>query len=339
MPVQLRRPAAALTVVAALALAGCSSVGESNASAGSSSAAGGGAAAEAAVPAAGDASSGKAGSAGTTRALDAAAIKPRVVRTAQVVVQVDDQLAAAAAKVRAVALSLGGTVATETTTYADTGETTTSAPDAAVTTGAGASSPPAKAARPGESVMVLRVPTDALDRALTLLTGPAGVGKELSRSATSQDVTGDLADLQSRVATQRASVARVRALLAQATSLQQVVTIESEVTKRESDLEAAEARQAALADRADFATLTVDLRTPAVVPPPPPGEPNAFLDGLSSGWHAVTASTAVVLTVLGALLPIAVVVAVLGAPVLWWLRRRRRAAGPVLPPPVPDAGV
>ena len=195
-----------------------------------------------------------------------------------------------------------------------------------------------KEAQPGESVLVLRVPTDALDRALTLLTGAAGVGKELSRAATSQDVTGDLADLQSRVATQRASVARVRALLAQATSLQQVVTIESEVTKRESDLEAAQARQAALADRADLATLTIDLRTPSVVPPPP-SRPNAFLDGLGSGWHAVTASTTVVLTVLGALLPIAVVAAVLGVPVLWWLRRRR-GIRPLAPPPAaPDAGV
>jgi hypothetical protein len=188
-------------------------------------------------------------------------------------------------------------------------------------------------------VLVLRVPTDALDRALSLITGSGGVGRELSRSATSEDVTGDLADLQSRVATQRASVTRVRALLAQATSLQQVVTIESEVTKREAELEAAEARQAALSYRADFATLTVDLRTPAVVPPPPPGQPNAFLDGLSSGWHAVTASTAVVLTVLGALLPVAVVLAILGGPVLWWLRRRRTAAPVVPPPTAPDPGV
>jgi VIT1/CCC1 family predicted Fe2+/Mn2+ transporter len=186
-------------------------------------------------------------------------------------------------------------------------------------------------------VLVLRVPTDALDRALTFISGAAGVGRELSRSATAQDVTGDLADLQSRVATQKASVARVRALLAEATSLQQVVSIESEVTKREADLEAAQARQAALAGRADLATLTVDLRTPAVVPAPSP-EPNPFLGGLAGGWHAVTASTSVVLTVLGALLPVAVVVAVLGGPVLWWLRRRRRPVPPAVSAPAPDAG-
>jgi hypothetical protein len=318
MSAPIRRPAAAVVLVSALALTACS--GSSGFSSSGSAPSAAPARPADARGAAGGTGSAAQDAASKADALGDAAVQPRVVRTAQVVVQVDGELSAAAARVRAVAQSLGGSVANETTTYADTGDTT------------------AKAGRPGQSVLVLRVPSDALDRALSLITGTAGVGKELSRSGTSQDVTADLADLQSRVATQRASVARVRALLAQATSLQQVVSIESEVTKRESDLEAAEARQTALADRADLATLTVDLRTPAVVPPPPPGRANPFLDGLESGWHAVTASTAVVLTVLGALLPVAVVVAVLGAPVLWWLRRRRPVVTPV-PPPAPDPGI
>ncbi|MGZ4603011.1 MAG: DUF4349 domain-containing protein [Kineosporiaceae bacterium] len=181
--------------------------------------------------------------------------------------------------------------------------------------------------RPGESVLVLRVPEGSLDRALTLIAGPGGVGEELSRSATAQDVTADLADLESRVATQRTSVTRVRALLAKASSLQDVVTLEAEVTKRESDLEAAEARRAALADQADLATLTVDLRTPRAVGVAAQ-QPNAFLDGLRSGWRALAATTTVILTVLGALLPIVVAVAVVGGPVAWWLRRRRGPSRP-----------
>jgi hypothetical protein len=185
---------------------------------------------------------------------------------------------------------------------------------------------------------VLRVPEASLDRALSLVGGPAGVGKELSRSATAQDVTADLADLQSRTATQRASVERVRALLAKAGSLRDVVMLESEVTKREAELEALQARQAALADRADLATLTVDLRTPSAdVPGSDPKDRNAFLQGLDSGWQALVGSMTVVLTVLGALLPLAVVVGLVGGPLLWALRRRRRGARPAPPAPAPAA--
>jgi Domain of unknown function (DUF4349) len=335
MPVPIRRPAAALTLAAALALAACSSSGGSYGSGGS-----GGSSSAGRAPAQRTGSGGATGKNGTaSTTLDPAAAQARVVRTAQVVVEVNGSLATAAQRVRNIAQSVGGTVANEATSYADTDATTTT-PQPASTSDENLDPTPVPTARPGESVLVLRVPTDTLDRVLTQITGNGGVGKEVTRSATSQDVTADLADLQSRVTTQRASVARVRTLLAHAASLQEIVSIESEVTKRESDLEAAEARQTALAGRADFATLTVDLRLPAAVPPPAPAQPNAFVKGLNNGWEAVTASTAVVLTVLGALLPFAVVVAVLGAPVLWWLRRRRRDLPPrVAPPAAPDAGV
>jgi hypothetical protein len=194
-------------------------------------------------------------------------------------------------------------------------------------------------AHPGQSLLVLRVPEPSLDQALAQISGPAGVGKELSRSANAQDVTGDLADLQSRVATQRASVERIRALLGKAGSLRDVVLLESEVTKREADLEALEARRAALADRADLATLTVDLRTAAaVVTPPEEKKQNAFLEGLNSGWDAVVASMTVILTVLGALLPLAIVLVLVGGPVLWVLRRRRRPVPPAAPAASPSAG-
>jgi hypothetical protein len=373
MAVPRRRSLLALAALAgaAVALVACTGGGVSS----GSSAAGGGAAAGApAAPAAADvgaagaaAGSGqpaggydaagvrtgaapvpgaKAAAPGTGRvagAADPSTVRPRVIRTAQVVVQVDGQLAAAAARVRAVAESLAGSVSSETTTYAD-GAGTTPAPAATGTANGDGRPAPSRAAAPapskvraGESVIVLRVPEADLDRALALVTGPGGVGKELDRTTSAQDVTGDLADLASRVATQQASVARVRALLASATSLKDIVLLESEVSTRESDLEALQARRAVLADQADLATLTVDLRTPATIPPPPaePADPNAFLQGLQSGWHAVVASTTVIVTVLGALLPLAVVAALLGVPVLWVLRRRRSAAGPQAPARAP----
>jgi hypothetical protein len=329
----------ALAAAAALALAGCTSGGDSSASAPAAAHGGGADAGQTGGGAAGAAPGAPARPA--SGAAPAAAVKQRLIRTAQLVVQVDGELAPAAAKVRAVAEGLGGTVSSETTTFADAGEPgpTTTDPGSGSSSGGGdgappASGAPARVARPGQSLLVLRVPEPSLDRALALITGQGGVGKELSRSGTAQDVTADLADLQSRVATQRASVERVRALLGKAGSLRDVVMLEAEVSKREADLEALEARRAALADRADLATLTVDLRTAAArVAVAQEEDENAFLEGLGSGWKALTASLTVILTILGALLPLAILAAIVGAPLLWALRRRRRGPRPAPPAP------
>jgi Domain of unknown function (DUF4349) len=304
----------ATVVATAITLGGCS--GGSDGSAGSVS---GGVAApasadesgEAGLPAAGKVDSGavSAASPGTAELRAPAVVGPRLIRTADVAVQVDD-LAVAAGRVRAVAVGLGGSIASETTGFRQPVEQKPAVvnPDAK----------PEAAAR-GESLLVVRVPVARLDTAIDQV---AGIGVVLSRTSTSQDVTGDLADVASRLATQRASVARTRALLARASRLQDVVLLESEMSKRESDLEALEARLASLTDQADLATLSVTLRTPPAASAATHDD-RGFVAGLHNGWKAIGASTNVVLTVLGALLPVALVLALLGAPVFLVIRRRR----------------
>jgi hypothetical protein len=56
------------------------------------------------------------------------------------------------------------------------------------------------------------------------------------RSVAADDVTDQVADLDGRLASQRAGVVRIRALLDKATSVGDVVLIESELTQREADL-------------------------------------------------------------------------------------------------------
>ena len=266
-------------------------------------------------------------SAGSTGSATATA---RLIRTAQVTVEVSGQLNVAVAQVKQVAKRYGGQVASETTGLGDQAAqpSSTSSPDAA-----SGSTGPGTSVQRGESLGVLRVPEPKLDEALAALTDSPGLpgGKVLSQTSSSQDVTGDIADLGSRVASQRASLERVRALMTRATSLQDVVTLESELSRRQADLEALEARLATLSDQADLSTLTVLLRTPGVAPAQPD---TGFLAGLRSGWHALQASTTAVLTVLGALLPVAVLAVVIGWPVLRYLRRRagRRVAAT---PPAP----
>jgi Domain of unknown function (DUF4349) len=276
----------------------------------------------------GSASGSGSGSSGTTRStaagsgLNVAAALARRVRTAQISVEVTN-LPAAAARVRAIAVALGGVVSSESSGFLPASDQPVAGGNTGTETGSQAT--PAT----GQSVITLRVPEPKLEDALTRL---SAVGREVDRSTSTEDVTATIADLDSRVQTQVRSVARVRDLLARARSLSDIVLLESELARREADLESVQARQRALADQADLATVTVTLRTPAAATTAEKSD--GFLAGLQQGWHAVKVSTTVVLTVIGAVLPVLLALALLGWPALLVYRRLRpRPARPSAPSP------
>lgn len=234
---------------------------------------------------------GEASAAGPDRAVD---LRPApggaVIRTAELVVRVDDVRAAAdeaARRVRAV----GGALEAEQS---------------------GGSGEQASAS------LTLRVPPEAFDKTVADL---ARLGEERGRQLGTDDVTDQVVDLEARLATQRASVARVRALLDQAQALGEVVAIEGELTKRTADLESLEARLEALTARVDLSTITLRLDGDgrrAVV-----GDALGFGDGLRGGWSALVTGGRLLAVTLGALLPflpVALVVALLA-----WRSRSRRS--------------
>ena len=93
-------------------------------------------------------------------------------------------------------------------------------------------------------------------------------------------------------------------------------------------LESLKGQQRSLDDLTALSTIAVTLLGKAAAKPAPPqAAQGGFLAGLKSGWKAFTASIKVILTVLGALLPFAVVLGVPVWLVLWWLRRRRTTTG------------
>lgn len=320
--------------LAALLLAGC---GGSDAGSMSAGDAGGEAVAapEPAAPAAGgdgafagaqDADKAAAGSApdaatGTLPLADAATLPRSIVRTGQITVEVDT-LGTSVARVRQLALDARGFVASETTGF---GQPVDPIPltenDKSALRSAGT----------GESVIVIRVPEPRFTATLDAI---GAIGTEQSRTSSAEDVTGQVADLTSRTATAKASVDRVRALLAEAKELEDVVLLEGELTRREADLEAYQAQLASLSGLAELSTITAVLRTPEASTE----EPNALFRGLERGWDAVQQSTTVLLVLIGALLPFALVLALVLVPIWLLLRRRRRPvtaaprpAGPATP--------
>jgi hypothetical protein len=186
--------------------------------------------------------------------------------------------------------------------------------------------------------VVLRVPSEAYDKVLTDLQGS---GELIRRTAQAEDVTDQVVDVNSRIASQRASVSRIRDLMNRADQLSDVVTLEGELSSREADLEALLAEQASLKDRTSLATITLTLsETPAKKAAKDDGP--GFLDALAGGWHVFVVVLRWIVLALGAVLPFAAAAALL---VLVWLRvvrrwlPRRAATAPVpaVPGPVPGA--
>jgi Domain of unknown function (DUF4349) len=99
--------------------------------------------------------------------------------------------------------------------------------------------------------------------------------------------------------------------------------VQNQIDSQESDLESMLAQQNALNHETSYATVTLTLvgpKAPAKPPAkstPPPG----LSGGLAGGWHALRVTVSWLLTVVGAVAPFAVALAVVGA-LAWWVRRR-----------------
>jgi hypothetical protein len=178
-----------------------------------------------------------------------------------------------------------------------------------------------------DSTLVLRVPVAKFDAAMDAL---AKLGTMRSSQSSSEDVTTEVIDVEERVQTIRNSLDRLQRFLRRSQNIDDMVRFESEITERESQLRSLEAQQAHLADQTSMATITLHLSTPATyVEPPGPLDDAGFLAGLRGGWNALEDFVVVMLTVLGAVLPFAVTIALVGVPT-WLLvravlRRRHRS--------------
>jgi len=183
----------------------------------------------------------------------------------------------------------------------------------------------------GESTATLNlaVPADRLDGVLDQL---ARVGTVVRRDLNTQDVTEQVVDVDSRLATQRASVERIRALLAKATSVSEIASVESELTSREATLESLQQQQKSLAGSVAMATISMTISATGAAPAPKPDH-SGFLGGLAAGWDAFLAFGGGLLTVVGAIAPFLIILGPLGW--LGWRQLRRRRRAPEAPAPAP----
>lgn len=178
----------------------------------------------------------------------------------------------------------------------------------------------------GRATLVLRVPADALEELRAQL---SELGSVDETDFSSVDVGTQQRDLETRIATLRASIARYTAWLADADTTADLIQLESAIAERQNELESLEAQQRALADQVAMSTVTLELRSEALAPPP--AGPGDFWEGLVVGWNAFIGFWAAFAVVLGVLLPWLVILGLGGLVTVLLVRRARRAdaAAPV----------
>ncbi|MGY2874603.1 hypothetical protein ACVW00_001793 [Marmoricola sp. URHA0025 HA25] len=173
----------------------------------------------------------------------------------------------------------------------------------------------------------LRVPAGSFEKALDEL---SQLGTVRHRDQSVEDVTTKVIDTDARVKAQQASVDSIQKLLARASTIAEIMSIEGQLATRQADLDSLVQQQKWLADQTSLSTIQVTLARPAAHHASG-GHPAGLIGGLEGGWHALGRTAVVTGTVIGAVLPFALVVALVGVPV--WLVRRRRLG---VPEPAPE---
>ncbi|ONI82452.1 hypothetical protein ALI22I_40960 [Saccharothrix sp. ALI-22-I] len=177
------------------------------------------------------------------------------------------------------------------------------------------------------ATVTLHVPGDKLEAVLESIGGLGGVEVN-QRELRTEDVTEQVVDIEVRIANQRASVERVRGLLDRASSTSEITQIEAELTKRQSELESLQRRYETLKGQVAMSTLTVTITSQGAPVPVVEEEKAGFLDALAGGWGALVTAFGWLMVVVGAVLPFAVVLGVPTWVYLWWRRRRKSEVVP-----------
>ena len=180
--------------------------------------------------------------------------------------------------------------------------------------------------------VTVRVPVEDFEDLLVAL---RGVGTITQRDITSQDVSAEYTDLESRLRHLEALERFYLGLFDDAKNVDEAITVQQRLADVQGQIEKAQGRLNLLDDRTSFSTLTVQIAEKGAVAPAPDEEPGSDRPSLGRYWE--TARDAFV-NVVGAMLvallfilPLLVPLALLGAAGLA-LRRSRRTPSHVAAP-------
>lgn len=173
----------------------------------------------------------------------------------------------------------------------------------------------------GTATMTFRVPVGDFEDVLARM---RDLGEVTSENVTGEDVSAEVVDLEARLRHWRAQEAAFLELMERTNSISETIEIRRELGTIQQQIEQIQARMRFLDDRTALSTLTVTLVTPAAGAVPPEDEGAGTLsEAWDQAWEAALSVVGGTLIVLGALVPLSVIVGIPGL-ILWSVLRRRR---------------
>ena len=133
------------------------------------------------------------------------------------------------------------------------------------------------------AALTLRVPSERFDQVVAGLRGLAIQVTAISTS--SQDITGEVTDLESDLRNLRAVEAQYLELLGRADAIGEVLQVQDRLNQTRAQIERTQGRLVLLESLADLATLRVELQTPGTPVVLETGT-SGPLDAARAGWEA-----------------------------------------------------
>ena len=220
----------------------------------------------------------------------------KIIRNAEIAIEVDN-VPKATAQLRDLAASTGGLLAGEQASYGAT----------------------------DQIVLTFRVPVTQFEVALNRL---GKIGSVLSTNVTSEEVTAQFRDTESRLRSKRVSAERLRQLITKAVKASDILEIETELANREAEIEAMQGQLNMLDDRASLSTIVVSVygKGDGRVAEIRESEDPSFTRAMRGSVGAIGDIGKALAAATGAVLPFLPFVGLIGALIATLLRRRKRKA-------------
>ncbi|MGH9174583.1 MAG: DUF4349 domain-containing protein [Vicinamibacterales bacterium] len=163
--------------------------------------------------------------------------------------------------------------------------------------------------------ITIRVPVDQFDTTMNDLRSSTFVDEVLREESTSQDVSAEFVDNESRLKALRETELRFLDLLGDADTVDEVLRMEYELSNIRSQIETIQGRQNYLEQATAFSTITVALQPSGAPAEPQRADGDFFLTRIvESAWNHsrgaiedILVATLTIAIVAGALLPLALV--------------------------------